>query len=251
MPTWRQWIVTASYKKSTGPAKTAFTQSEYFRFYRELLSDRRLTAALEHFGVDLEFFPHYEIRPQLHNFRIDSSAIKVADPKNRNVQQAMKECSLMVTDYSSVFFDVAYMGIPLVYVPFDEEDFYGRHYKRGYFNLSADGFGPVCRTVDQAVDEIIAAMGRGFAVESPYLERVEQFFAHRGGGNCERVFEAIDALGRGSAADLGPQGPIRALPAGRVPREREVVRRLSAEAGRLAVSRVLEKETEGPWESAI
>ncbi|MET9474621.1 glycosyltransferase [Streptomyces sp. NBC_00562] len=251
MPTWRQWIVTASYKKSTGPAKTAFTQSEYFRFYRELLSDRRLTAALEHFGVDLEFFPHYEIRPQLHNFRIDSSAIKVADPKNRNVQQAMKECSLMVTDYSSVFFDVAYMGIPLVYVPFDEEDFYGRHYKRGYFNLSADGFGPVCRTVDQAVDEIIAAMGRGFSVESPYLERVEQFFAHRGGGNCERVFEAIDALGRGSAADLGPKGPIRALPAGRVPREREVVRRLSAEAGRLAVSRVLEKETEGPWESAI
>lgn len=57
MPTWRQWIVTASYKKAAGPAKTAFTQSEYFRFYRSLLSDRRLAQALEHFGVDLEFFP--------------------------------------------------------------------------------------------------------------------------------------------------------------------------------------------------
>ncbi|MFD3653646.1 glycosyltransferase [Streptomyces sp. NPDC058620] len=212
MPTWRQWIVTASYKKSSGPAKTAFTQSEYFRFYRSLLSDRRLVAALEHYGVDLEFFPHYEIRPYLHNFRIESSVIKVADPKGRNVQDAMKECSLMVTDYSSVFFDVAYMGIPLVYVPFDEEDFYGRHYKRGYFNLAEHGFGPVCRTVDRAVDEIIAAMSRKFTVESPYRERAEHFFAHRGDGNCRRVYEAIDALGRSSAAQLGPRGPVAALP---------------------------------------
>ncbi|MFE2060590.1 glycosyltransferase [Streptomyces sp. NPDC059446] len=213
MPTWRQWIVTASYKKSAGPAKTAFTQSEYFRFYRSLLSDRRLAAALERFGVDLEFFPHYEIRPYLHNFRIESSTIRVADPKTRNVQDAMRECSLMVTDYSSVFFDVAYMGIPLVYVPFDEEDFYGRHYKRGYFNLAEHGFGPVCRTVDHAVDEIIATMSRRFTVESPYRERAEHFFAHQDDGNCARVFEAIDALGAASANRLAPKGPVAELTA--------------------------------------
>ncbi|RVU28483.1 glycosyltransferase [Streptomyces antnestii] len=204
MPTWRQWIVTASYKKSAGPAKTAFTQSEYFRFYRALLADPRLAAALERHGVDLEFFPHYEIRPHLRHFRTDSPAIHVADPTSRNVQQAMKECSLMVTDYSSVFFDVAYMGIPLVYVPFDEEDFYGRHYKRGYFNLADDGFGPVCRTVDDAVDEIIRAIGRGFTVESPYRERVADFFGHRDGDNCLRVYEEIDALGDLPAAELAP-----------------------------------------------
>ncbi|MEV6265142.1 glycosyltransferase [Streptomyces sp. NPDC051784] len=213
MPTWRQWIVTASYKKSAGPAKTSFTQSEYFRFYRSLLSDRRLAAALERFGVDLEFFPHYEIRPYLHNFRIESPMIQVADPTKRNVQDAMRECSLMVTDYSSVFFDVAYMGIPLVYVPFDEEDFYGRHYKRGYFNLSEHGFGPVCRTVDQAVDEIIATIGRRFTVESPYRERAEHFFAHQDGGNCRRVYEAIDALGTASASRLAPSGPVAELTA--------------------------------------
>ncbi|WP_078652717.1 bifunctional glycosyltransferase/CDP-glycerol:glycerophosphate glycerophosphotransferase [Streptomyces sp. NRRL F-525] len=213
MPTWRQWIVTASYKKSAGPAKTSFTQSEYYRFYKTLLSDPRLGRALDHFGVDLEFFPHYEIRPYLHTFQFSSPSIQVADPHTRNVQQAMKECSLMVTDYSSVFFDVAYMGIPLVYVPFDEEDFYGRHYKRGYFNLTEDGFGPVCRTVEQAVDEIIAAVRRDFTVEPVHRDRVEEFFVHRGGGNCERVFEAIDALGTASAAELAPEGPVGALPA--------------------------------------
>ncbi|MEU9136874.1 glycosyltransferase [Streptomyces sp. NPDC048404] len=211
MPTWRQWIVTASYKKSSGSTQSNFTQSEYYRFYRTLLSDPRLGRALEHFGVDLEFFPHYEIRPYLHTFQFSSSSIHVADPRARSVQQAMKECSLLVTDYSSVFFDVAYMGIPLVYVPFDEEDFYGRHYKRGYFNLSEDGFGPVARTVDQAVDEIIATMRRGFTVEPVHEARVEDFFVHRGGGNCLRVFEAIDALGEAPAAALAPAGPVGAL----------------------------------------
>ncbi|WP_448316110.1 bifunctional glycosyltransferase/CDP-glycerol:glycerophosphate glycerophosphotransferase [Streptomyces sp. CO7] len=213
MPTWRQWIVTASYKKSAGPARTTFTQSEYFRFYRALLHDPRLAAELERRGVELEFFPHYEIRPYLRHFTPQSPAVHVADPTTRNVQEAMRECSLMVTDYSSVFFDVAYMGTPLVHVPFDEEDFYGRHYKRGYFNLSEHGFGPVCRTVDDAVDEIIRSIEFGFVVESPYRERVQSFFGHRDTDNCLRVFEAIDALGDVPAAELAPDGPVGALPA--------------------------------------
>lgn len=208
MPTWRQWIVTASYKRQSGPAKTPFNQSEYFRFYRSLLGDPRLLAALDRFGVDLEFFPHYEIRPHLHLFNIDSPSIQIADPKGRNVQQAMKECSLLVTDYSSVFFDVAYMGTPLVYVPFDEDDFYGRHYKRGHFNLERDGFGPVCRTVDQAVDEVIDLMARGFPVDSRYRMRAETFFAYRDQENCARVFEAVDNLGRDGASALAPRGPV-------------------------------------------
>ncbi|MFE9254314.1 glycosyltransferase [Streptomyces sp. NPDC006879] len=207
MPTWRQWIVTASYKRNAGPSKTSFTQSEYFRFYKSLLSDPRLLGALAHFDVDLEFFPHYEIRPYLHNFKIDSPSVIVADPKARNVQQAMRECSMMVTDYSSVFFDVAYMNIPIVYVPFDEEDFYGRHYKRGYFTFGADGFGPVARTVDGAVKEIIETMRRGFEVSSPYRERAQGFFAHQDQGNNARVFKAIDGMGRAPAAQLAPAGP--------------------------------------------
>ncbi|MGH1555698.1 hypothetical protein ACRAWF_39285 [Streptomyces sp. L7] len=50
-------------------------------------------------------------------------------------------------------------------------------------------------------------------VEPQHRYRVEEFFVHRGGGNCERVFEAIDALGTASAAQLAPGGPVGALPA--------------------------------------
>ncbi|GAA4663924.1 hypothetical protein GCM10023347_14810 [Streptomyces chumphonensis] len=195
MPTWRRDIVVPSYRRSLRP-KVQFTASQYFRFYSRLLADERLRAALEHSGVRLEFFPHYEIRPYLRHFEVDHPSITVADQAERGVQEAMKQCSLLVTDYSSVFFDVAYMNKPLVYVPFDEDEFYGRHYRRGYFDLSRDGFGPVCRTVDAAVEEIIAAIDRKFRVESPYAERVDAFFGRRDTNNSARVFAAIDELDR-------------------------------------------------------
>ncbi|MCX4735506.1 glycosyltransferase [Streptomyces sp. NBC_01363] len=192
MPTWRRDIVAPSYDKAA-KAKIPFAASEYFRFFSTLLRDERLLTVLEQCGVDLEFMPHYEIRPYLHHFRIDHPSVTVTGD-GRDVQLAMRECSLLVTDYSSVFFDVAYMGTPIVYTPFDEEDFYGNHYKRGYYEFERDGFGPVCRDVDSTVREIIDTVQRNFAVEPQYRARVDAFFGRRDTGNSERAFRAIDAL---------------------------------------------------------
>jgi CDP-glycerol glycerophosphotransferase (TagB/SpsB family) len=193
MPTWRRDIVAPSYNPKLKP-KARFRDSAYFRFYQALLTDQRLLDTLDGQGVRLEFYPHYEIQPHLHHFSLGHDVISVSKSAERGVQDALRECSLLVTDYSSVFFDGAYMGTPMVYVPFDEEDFYSRHYRRGYFSLERDGFGPVARTVDDAVDEIIAAVKRGFTVESPYRERAQEFFAFRDQNNCRRVFEEIDRL---------------------------------------------------------
>ncbi|MFG2677486.1 glycosyltransferase [Streptomyces sp. NPDC048392] len=193
MPTWRRDIVVPSYNRRLRP-RVQFAASEYFRFFSQLLEDERLRAALERADVKLEFYPHYEIRPHLRHFKVDHPSITVADQTKRGVQEAMRQCSLLVTDYSSVFFDVAYMGKPLVYVPFDEDDFYGRHYRRGYYDLTRDGFGPVCRSVEGAVDEIVAAIDRGFSVGEPYAQRVEHFFGQRDTENCARVFRAVDGL---------------------------------------------------------
>ncbi|MCX4794224.1 bifunctional glycosyltransferase family 2 protein/CDP-glycerol:glycerophosphate glycerophosphotransferase [Streptomyces sp. NBC_01242] len=192
MPTWRRDIVAPSYDKAA-KAKIPFAASEYFRFFSTLLRDERLLKVLEQCGVELEFMPHYEIRPYLHHFRIDHPSVTVTGD-GRDVQLAMRECSLLVTDYSSVFFDVAYMGTPIVYTPFDEEDFYGNHYKRGYYEFERDGFGPVCRDVDSTVREIIGTVQRNFAVEPQYRARVDEFFGRRDTSNSERVFRAIDAL---------------------------------------------------------
>ncbi|MFJ3336541.1 glycosyltransferase [Streptomyces sp. NPDC086766] len=202
MPTWRRDIVAPSYNKAAKP-EIPFAASDYYRFFSALLRDERLLKALQYHRVELEFMPHYEIRPYLKHFRIDHPSITVSTT-GRDVQLAMRECSMLVTDYSSVFFDVAYMGKPIVYTNFDDEAFYSKHYKRGYFDLARDGFGPACATVDQAVDEMVACMERGFQVEPHYRRRAEEFFVLRDTRNCERAFEVIDTMDAEAAGDPGP-----------------------------------------------
>ncbi|MFC9293440.1 glycosyltransferase [Streptomyces sp. NPDC057011] len=203
MPTWRRDIVAPSYNRAAKP-EIPFPASEYYRFFSALLRNERLLGALQFHGVELEFMPHYEIRPYLSHFKIDHPSITVSTT-GRDVQLAMRECSMLVTDYSSVFFDVAYMGKPIVYTNFDDESFYSKHYKRGYFDLARDGFGPACRTVDHAVDEIIATMERGFRVEPEYTRRAEAFFVLRDTSNCERAFDVIDTMDANVVGDQRAQ----------------------------------------------
>ncbi|MEI5034976.1 CDP-glycerol glycerophosphotransferase family protein [Streptomyces sp. S1A(2023)] len=201
MPTWRRDIVAPSYNKAAKP-EIPFAASEYYRFFSALLRDERLLEALQYYAVELEFMPHYEIRPYLKHFRIDHPSITVSST-GRDVQLAMRECSMLVTDYSSVFFDVAYMGKPIVYTNFDDEAFYSKHYKRGYFDLARDGFGPACGRVDQAVDEIIASIARDFQVEPEYRRRAEEFFVLRDTNNCRRAFDVIDSMDAAAGGDPG------------------------------------------------
>ncbi|GHB81123.1 hypothetical protein GCM10010347_59880 [Streptomyces cirratus] len=203
MPTWRRDIVAPSYNRAAKP-EIPFPASEYYRFFSSLLRNERLLKALQYYGVELEFMPHYEIRPYLGHFKIDHPSITVSST-GRDVQLAMRECSMLVTDYSSVFFDVAYMGKPIVYTNFDDESFYSKHYKRGYFDLARDGFGPACRTVDHAVDEIIAVFERNFEVEPRYLQRAAEFFVLRDTSNCERAYQVIETMDANAVGDQRAQ----------------------------------------------
>ena len=53
---------------------------------------------------------------------------------------------------SSVAFDFAYLGKPVIYAQFDKEEFYEKHdYKAGYFNYERDGFGEVVYDLESTV----------------------------------------------------------------------------------------------------
>ena len=100
--------------------------------------------------------------------------------------------ALMVTDYSSVLFDFAYLRKPVVYTQFDKEDFFaGQIYDEGYFSYENDGLGPVCYDMDSTVDAIIAAMERDCQNEEKYLARLDRFFAFSDRNNSKRIYEAI------------------------------------------------------------
>ncbi len=103
------------------------------------------------------------------------------------------ESDLLVTDYSSVAFDFAYLRKPVIYYQTDKEEFFsGAHtYEKGYFDYEGDGFGEIECSVEALVDRIIEYMKNGCELKEVYRERIDATFPFSDQNNCKRVYEEI------------------------------------------------------------
>ena len=102
----------------------------------------------------------------------------------------------MVTDYSSMAFNAAYLGRPVVYFQFDAESFFsGANASRpGYFDYARDGFGPVATTVEAAAEAVVTLLKDGSGIYATRMD--ERFAAIRDGKCCERTVAVIESLHR-------------------------------------------------------
>ena len=124
-------------------------------------------------------------------FTPGSERIVLADFAHFDVQMLLKESKFLVTDYSSVCFDFAYMHKPVVYFQFDQDLFFAKHYARGYFSYHEMGFGPVVDNVADVVDTVIQSGKCGFSPSDEYLKRMMDFYPLYDSNNCERIYETI------------------------------------------------------------
>ena len=111
-------------------------------------------------------------------------------------QKEFTSSSLLVTDYSSVFFDFAFLKKPVVYSQFDKEQFFsGEHsYTKGYFSYEDNGFGPVCYDLDTTVQEMIKVIENDCKNSETYIKRIEDFYEYFDDNSCKRVYEHIRKL---------------------------------------------------------
>ena len=115
----------------------------------------------------------------------------VADFNHYDVQQHLKESQLLITDYSSVFFDFAYMRKPCVYYQFDEAQFRAGHYRKGYFDYREMGFGEVLTEHGALIATVISYLECGCQMKAEYACRTDDFFPLHDASNCKRIYEEI------------------------------------------------------------
>ena len=188
MPTFRKWL--------QGKSEEEICASEFVSHWNDMLNNPKLADLLEKEDVELVFYPHYVLQPHIHLFHTNSQNIKIAKFAEYDVQQLLKESALLVTDFSSVFFDFAYMGKPVIYYQFDRERYIREHYDftKGYFSYDDMGFGPVCFDAENLIKQIEASIQSGFVQEQAYADRTEQFFPMRDTQNCDRIYDAIQKM---------------------------------------------------------
>lgn len=193
MPTWRRYLVPKLFADDTH-AQIPFAGSTYEQFLTSLLTSPRLQEILERYDYRFLFLPHYNVAEFFDDLPVRDARIALADTANQTFTELLTSCDLFVTDYSSVHFDVAYVGTPIIYAQFDREEYLSGHASISWFDFGRDGFGPVATTVEATLDAIEAALDRGCSPDPQYLDRVERAFTYRDHNNCARVVSAVDEL---------------------------------------------------------
>lgn len=167
-----------------------FATSRFCRRLNSLLASGALRQAARAAGYELSFVPHPLLRPALRYFALPED-VTVVDGDKR-YEDIYAEAALLVTDYSSVAMDMAYMGKPVIYYQFDREEFYATQgYTPSFFSWEEDGFGPVCREEEQVVAAIAAYMERGCVREEKFNRRAAAFFPPKDADNGYRTCRAI------------------------------------------------------------
>ncbi|MCC8028903.1 MAG: CDP-glycerol glycerophosphotransferase family protein [Lachnospiraceae bacterium] len=190
MPSWRKEFLEQTWDEECHDMRwkpvDGFADSMYVRRWRSLLGCRHLKESCDVFGYRILFLPHALMRPYVRDLTGEDAG------DDRTYREIFAESSLMVTDYSSVAFDFAYLRKLILYYQFDRDDFFATHtYKRGYFDYERDGFGEVVSGEEELVDLLIDYMRNDCVVKEPYRSRMETVFAYWDVRACERVCACI------------------------------------------------------------
>jgi hypothetical protein len=186
MPTFRSWLNDLAHTDVEG-----FLTSEFYREWQSVLSDETLHEWLEQDSLRLIFYPHRQMQVFSHLFSSTSSHVQIAGQDDYDIQDLLKRASLLVTDYSSVFYDFSYMKKPVVFFPFDSSQFFSQHHNH---SGSEYPFGDYVSSKNQMIDVLKEYAKNDFRISDSALKEVENFFVFWDQDNTERNFEAISNL---------------------------------------------------------
>lgn len=194
MPTFREWLRTSDSTKTRAneEEETRMIQSEFYNHYVSMLNEEDFTKFCSDKGITVYFYLHYTLQPYVSLFAasITNPNVIVCDRDEYDVQHLLLVSKLLVTDYSSVAFDFAYMNKPVVYDQFDYSSYRELHYHEGYFNYVRDGLGPVYYDKTDTLQWIkhMFSNDGNIEMEDEYRKRLCNFFILRDQRNCERVY---------------------------------------------------------------
>ncbi len=196
-PTWREWLQAprTSFADPRRQVRADFLETDYAKAWLGLLRSPDLAALAAEHGLRIGFLPHPNLQPLLPTLDLPAH-VEALTFEGAGAQRLFASAATLVTDYSSMAFNAAYVDRPVVYFQFDRELVAaGGHLGRaGYFDYERDGFGPVTRTVEETVAAVRADVERGRTPAPEYLQRIASTFVLRDGRCCERVTAAIEAL---------------------------------------------------------
>lgn len=189
-PTWRMYNA-MPVKTSEGEQRAynpEFKHTTYFKIYNDLINNEKLISCAKRCGYKIKYLLHPILSAQAGDFTPNSEVEVIPSVGDLSYEKILTESSLMVTDYSGVQFDFAYMKKPLVYFHPSQLP---AHYENGCFFYDTMGFGPICTESEELVNTLCEYMENGCKMQPMYVERVNDFYAYDDHENCRRIYDQV------------------------------------------------------------
>jgi Putative glycosyl/glycerophosphate transferases involved in teichoic acid biosynthesis TagF/TagB/EpsJ/RodC len=170
---------------SKGKYREDYKHSDHFKYINDIVNSKSFVDMLEENGYMLCFKPHYILLQQMDDFQIDSRIQVITDEIDRYDLYAMTD--LMITDYSGVAFEFAYLEKSVIYAHFLENP----KYDETYFSYEKDGFGDICHDMDGLTNILCDNIAKACIMPDKYKSRVDDFYTFHDEDNCKRVYEEI------------------------------------------------------------
>lgn len=182
-PTWRNWL------------KKQEDFDIFMQKYFDLINNKEIVNYIEKNNIQIKIVLHKNMKKfKIKNIDKLNKNITINHNEEVNIQELLNKADLLITDYSSIFFDIAYRKRPIIYYQFDLNKYRENQLPEGYFSYENDGFGEILKDSKAVIEKIKEYIKNDFKIENVYLERMEKFFARRDTNNCKRILEEIEKI---------------------------------------------------------
>lgn len=165
-----------------------FKESTYFKVFNSLINDERLIEAAKTYGYRIKYVLHPIVSSQVEDFDKNDYVDIIPAVGDMSYERMFCESSLMVTDFSGIQFDFAYMRKPLVYLHHKDIP---QHYEEGTFFYDTMAFGEITHDNDECIDLLCDYMKNDCKMKEEYVKRADDFFYYDDRNNCERIYRTM------------------------------------------------------------
>lgn len=139
--------------------------------------------------VRIAFFLHPYFKSYVELFEIDDSVIDKYDYLEVDLGQEIMKSSLMISDYSSVLWEMFYLEKPVIFYQFDQAEYLVK--EKAYMDYQQDLFGDCAFDVDTVIDFVEKYINKAFQEDEKYGQMRQKYLTYFDQDNSKRIYQAI------------------------------------------------------------
>jgi len=187
VPSWRNWFENLDeMKKFEGTNNLA--QTQYFNSWQNFLNNEKLNLLLEKHNKELVFCVHKNMKNCSTQFKSNFERIKIKNVIEFDSHEFC-DASMLLTDYSKICEDFAFMKKPIIFYQFDEFKVLKHKGFKGNLNYKNNIVSDWCDNEKDLLNLLENLLKAN--IKNEKVDFNDEYFAYRDNLNCERNYQMI------------------------------------------------------------